>query len=50
MAKNYPRIVGHRRKPQGDRDGSKNYGKPCVVCGTWKADYMRPTVFNIEKS
>jgi hypothetical protein len=34
MAKKYPRIEGHRRKPNPERDGSKNYGKPCVICGT----------------
>jgi hypothetical protein len=33
MAKTYPRIEGHRRKPDAKRDGSKNYGKPCVFCG-----------------
>ncbi len=33
VSKNYPRIVGHRRKPHADRDGGKNYGKPCVICG-----------------
>ena len=33
MAKEYPRIQGHRRKPDPTRDGGKNYGKPCVVCG-----------------
>lgn len=32
MAKEYPRIVGHRRTPNKERDGDKNYGKPCVVC------------------
>ena len=30
----YPRIRDDRRKPDPDKDGSKNYGKPCVVCGT----------------
>jgi len=30
----YPRIGNTRRKPVNDLDGSKNYGKPCVVCGT----------------
>ena len=29
----YPRIKGQRRRPDKDRDGDKNYGKPCVVCG-----------------
>ena len=33
MAKNYPLISGNRRKPNKDKDGSKNYGKPCVICG-----------------
>lgn len=30
----YPRIDGYRRKPNAKREGTKNYGKPCVVCGT----------------
>ena len=29
----YPRVQGARRKPDENKDGSKNYGKPCVVCG-----------------
>jgi len=29
----YPRIKGYRRKPNKERDGSKNYGLPCIVCG-----------------
>ena len=33
MSKKYPRIQGSRRRPDKDKDGSKNYGKPCVVCG-----------------
>ena len=33
MPKKYPRISGTRRGPNKDRDGEKNYGKPCVVCG-----------------
>lgn len=33
MAKNYPLISGYRRKPNKDKDGGKNYGKPCVICG-----------------
>ena len=33
MPKKYPRIEGHRRTPNKDKDGGKNYGKPCVVCG-----------------
>ena len=33
MSKSYPCIDGHRRKPDAERDGEKNYGKPCVVCG-----------------
>jgi len=31
--KKYPLISGSRRRPDGDRDGKKNYGKPCVICG-----------------
>lgn len=30
----YPRIVEYKRKPDTTKDGSKSYGKPCVVCGT----------------
>ena len=33
QSKTYPRIEGRRRLPKKDLDGSKNYGKPCVVCG-----------------
>ncbi len=32
MAK-YPRIGGIARKPKAHKDGLKNYGKPCVICG-----------------
>ena len=32
--KNYPLINGFRRRPNKKFDGSKNYGKPCVICGT----------------
>lgn len=28
----YPKICGHRRKPNPKRDGGKNYGKPCARC------------------
>lgn len=31
--KSYPRIEGYRRKPCKDKDGGKNYGKPCIFCG-----------------
>ena len=31
--KYYPLINGYRRKPNREMDGSKNYGKPCVICG-----------------
>lgn len=48
MAKKYPRIYGYRRKPDKEKDGGKNYGKPCVICskGTrgekWlQTSYMR---------
>jgi len=48
MSKNYPLVNGHRRQPDKDRDGGKNYGKPCVVCGVgtcgekWvQVSYMR---------
>ena len=34
MAKKYPRIEGYRRKPNAGMDGSKEYGKPCIFCGT----------------
>lgn len=34
MSKAYPNICGSNRKPNKDLDGSINYGKPCVVCGT----------------
>ena len=34
MSKKYPNINGYRRKPVKERDGTKNYGKPCVMCGT----------------
>ena len=34
MSKSYPRIEGHRRKPDPDKDGDDNYGKPCIFCGT----------------
>ena len=34
MSKDYPLIDGSRRRPDAKRDGTKNYGKPCVVCGT----------------
>lgn len=30
----YPRIVENGRRPNKERDGSKDYGKPCVICGT----------------
>lgn len=30
----YPRIVENGRKPRADMDGGKNYGKPCIICGT----------------
>jgi len=30
----YPRIVESGRKPSAERDGGKQYGKPCVICGT----------------
>ena len=33
MSKKYPRIIEYRRKPDRDKDGSCNYGKPCVICG-----------------
>ena len=33
-SKNYPLINGWRRRPDKERDGSKNYGKSCIVCGT----------------
>jgi len=32
--KNYPLIDEFRRRPNKKFDGSKNYGKPCVICGT----------------
>ncbi len=32
--RNYPFINGYRRKPIKERDGGKNYGKPCIFCGT----------------
>ena len=52
MSKNnwsfYPRIEGARKKPDRSRDGEKNYGKPCIVCGKStlgqkyvQVDYMR---------
>lgn len=48
MKKNYPLISGSNRKPNKDKDGRKNYGKPCVVCGAgtcgekWvEVSYMR---------
>ena len=31
--KNYPLIEGSRRRPDKEKDGGKNYGKPCVICG-----------------
>jgi len=31
--KSYPLIDGYRRKPMKDKDGGKNYGKPCIFCG-----------------
>lgn len=31
--KQYPLIRDIKRKPDKDKDGSKNYGKPCVICG-----------------
>jgi len=31
--KTYPRIEGARRRPDQVKDGGKNYGKPCVICG-----------------
>lgn len=34
MTKQYPRIHGYRRKPDKEKDGSKNYGKPCIFCMT----------------
>jgi len=34
MSKNYPLISGYRKKPNKERDGGKNYGKPCIFCGT----------------
>lgn len=37
MTKHYPLMKGHRRKPNADMDGSKNYGKPCEVCGVGTA-------------
>ena len=33
MSKKYPRIEGFRRKPDKNKDGTENYGKPCVICG-----------------
>jgi len=33
MSKDYPLISGSRRQPNADRDGGKEYGKPCIVCG-----------------
>jgi hypothetical protein len=33
MGKQYPRIEGRRRKPNPEKDGTKNHGKPCVFCG-----------------
>lgn len=33
MSKKYPLINGSRRRPNKEKDGSKNYGLPCVICG-----------------
>ncbi len=48
MSNSYPLINGHRRRPNKDKDGGNNYGKPCVLCGTgtcgekWiQVSYMR---------
>ncbi len=29
----HPKIASHRRKPTPEKDGGKNYGKPCIKCG-----------------
>jgi len=48
MSRKYPRVEGYRRKPDAAKDGDKNYGKPCIFCGTstvgekWiQVSYMR---------
>jgi len=33
MSRSYPRVKGHRKRPNYDLDGGKNYGKPCIFCG-----------------
>lgn len=33
MTNAYPKLGETRRKPNKDRDGGKNYGKPCLICG-----------------
>ena len=30
----FPRIIEKGRKPDKERDGEENYGKPCAVCET----------------
>lgn len=46
MRRKYPRINKYtcKRVPNSDRDGTKNYGKPCCVCGIstigeWYVEY-----------
>lgn len=29
----YPRVGAVKRKPDKNRDGEANYGKPCIFCG-----------------
>ena len=32
MSKKYPNISRSLKNPNKERDGEKNYGKPCVMC------------------